>query len=215
MNISILISDLNHPIIPRVEKWCLQTRELGHKINIYSARKDLLGGDILFLISCSEILSDEERKQYKKTLVLHASDLPYGRGWSPHVWSILEGQREITVSLLEANDKVDTGAIWKKQVFSLLGTELFDEINDKLFEAELSLMSFAICNFDSVTPASQPDIQEMHHPRRTPDDSKINIYKPLAEQFDLMRVADPERYPAFFDYRGRRYICRLEAFDDE
>ena len=215
MNISILISDLKHPIIPRLKKWCLQTRELGHKINIYSKRQDLIDGDILFLISCSEILSDEERQQFKKTLVLHASDLPHGRGWSPHVWSILEGKNEITVSLLEANDKVDTGMIWKKQVFPLLGTELFDEINIKLFEAELSLMSFAISNFDSITPASQPDIEEIHYPRRTPDDSKINIHKSLAEQFDLIRVADPERYPAFFDYRGRRYICRLEAFDHE
>ena len=61
----------------------------------------------------------------------------------------------------------------------------------------------------------QPDIQEAHYPRRTPDDSNVNIHKSLAEQFDLIRVADPERYPAFFEFRGRKYICRLEVFDDE
>ena len=35
-------------------------------------------------------------------------------------------------------------------------------------------------------------------------------------QFDLLRVVDTERYPAFFDCRGRRYIVKIEkAVSDE
>lgn len=215
MKISILISDLKHPIIDCLDAWCIKTRELGHEIFIHSKSRDLAGGDILFLISCSEVLNEMVRKKFRKTLVLHASDLPNGRGWSPHVWTILEGQNQITVTLLEAENKVDTGAIWSQKTFSLKGTELFDEINDKLFEAELSLMSFAVCNFDTITPRSQPDINTAHYPQRTPEDSELDINKTLGEQFNLLRVADPERYPAFFEYRGRKYICRLEAFDHE
>ena len=38
----------------------------------------------------------------------------------------------------------------------------------------------------------------------------------IAEQFDLLRVVDPEHYPAFFDYRGKRYIPKVEkAASDE
>jgi len=187
---------------------------MGHHVHVCSSKNELRGGDILFLVSCSEILSNEDRQLYKKTLVLHASDLPQGRGWSPHVWSILAGKKEITVSLLEAENKVDTGAIWKKLNFALSGNELFEEINDKLFETELSLMSFAVRNFDTISPVSQPDVREPHYPRRSPDDSKLDIHQSLAEQFDIIRVADPNRYPAFFDCRGRRYILRLEALDD-
>jgi spore coat polysaccharide biosynthesis predicted glycosyltransferase SpsG len=35
----------------------------------------------------------------------------------------------------------------------------------------------------------------------------------IAEQFDLLRVVDPEHYPAFFDYRGKRYIIKMEKAD--
>jgi methionyl-tRNA formyltransferase len=32
----------------------------------------------------------------------------------------------------------------------------------------------------------------------------------LGEAFDLLRVADPERYPAFFEHRGRTYRIRID-----
>ena len=56
---------------------------------------------------------------FQQCLVLHASDLPKNRGWSPHVWSILNGENDITLSLLEAEDKVDMGRIWKKAKIKL------------------------------------------------------------------------------------------------
>ena len=52
------------------------------------------------------------------TLVLHASDLPDGRGWSPHVWDVISGKSSLTLSLINAEDSVDTGHIWKKRIYS-------------------------------------------------------------------------------------------------
>jgi methionyl-tRNA formyltransferase len=34
--------------------------------------------------------------------------------------------------------------------------------------------------------------------------------RPLGEQFDLLRISDPMRYPAFFDWMGHRYVLRIE-----
>lgn len=215
MKVSILISDLNHPIMPLLDNWRAEESENAHEIAIFNDKKDLLGGDILFLISCGQILNLEDREKFKKTLVLHASDLPDGRGWSPHIWAILSGAEKIVVSLLEAEQQVDTGAIWGKRGFCLDGTELYDEINDKLFEAELSLMTYATRNFLTIDPVPQLAVNGIHYRRRTCKDSELNVDKTIAEQFDLMRVADPSRYPAFFEFRGRKYICRLEGFDDE
>ena len=76
MKVSILISNLNHPIMPFLDKWLAKERENGHQITIFTDKKDLLGGDILFLISCGQILNLMDRKKFKKSLVLHASDLP-------------------------------------------------------------------------------------------------------------------------------------------
>ena len=71
----------------------------------------LVGGDILFLISCNEPISKDVRALFRATLVIHASDLPLGRGWSPHIWQVLEKKRFIKVTLLEAADLVDSGSI--------------------------------------------------------------------------------------------------------
>ena len=39
---------------------------------------------------------------------------------------------------------------------------------------------------------------------------EIDPDKTIAEQFDLMRVCDPDRYPAYFNYLGYKYVIRIE-----
>jgi methionyl-tRNA formyltransferase len=204
VNISVVCSDLAHPIIPHLKHWCaLQSAE--HQTELVSDLSDLSGGDLLLLISCSQIVPAALRNRYGAALVIHASDLPAGRGWSPLVWQIVEGRNDIVVSLLEAADPVDTGAVWSKRSLHFNGTELFDEINAALFGAELELMNFAVSNLGQVQPVSQSETGTSWYPRRRPEDSRIDPNRSLAEQFDLLRIADPMRYPAFFDYRGERY----------
>ncbi len=165
----------------------------------------LVGGDLLFLISCSQIVRPELRRYYRHTLVVHASDLPQGRGWSPLIWQLLEGRTEIAVTLLEADDPVDSGKIWSKRWLHFEGHELFDEINQALFQAELELMDFAISQYEVIQAQAQDSQQASWYPRRHPEDSRLDPQLPLASQFDLLRVADPARYPAYFELRGYRY----------
>lgn len=210
MKISILCTDSNHPIVPHLLGWQEDMRSSGHKVFLFYDKKDICGGDILFLVSCSQLIRSAERAKYRVVLVLHASDLPNGRGWSPHVWSIVNGASEITVCLIEADDPVDTGAIWLLKKIALEGHELQPEINAKLFEAETILMTEAVERFDQIKPLIQTGNPGPFLPKRTPENSRIDPNKTIAEQFDLLRVVDSERYPAFMDYRGRRYLIKLE-----
>ena len=163
------------------------------------------GGDLLFLISCLEIVPASVRSRYRAALVIHASDLPSGRGWSPLVWQILEGRNEVAVTLLEAAEPVDSGAIWQKRWLRFDGTELYDELNAALFEVELALMDYAIENMGRVQPMPQNEAEVSWYPRRYQEDSRLDPQRSLAEQFDLLRVSDAERYPAYFEYRGASY----------
>lgn len=215
MKISILCTDPNHPVINYLLDWIKVMSSKGHYLTLVFDKLDLEGGDILFLVSCSQIIRDAERTRYKAALVLHASDLPKGRGWSPHIWSILNGVNKITVSLLEASEPVDSGAIWLKKEFNLEGHELLPEINAKLFEAELSLMTQAIEQFESIKPIQQVGDPGPYMSKRTPADSQFNPNKTIAEQFDFLRVIDSKRYPAFFNYRGRKYLIKIEKADNE
>ncbi len=213
MKISILCSDKDHPIYLKLVEW-EKKYSLFHSVELLSNKANLTGGDILFLISCNEMIDKIERANYHKVLVIHASDLPKGKGWSPHIWQILNGENEIIVSLIEAEDSVDSGAIWGQRKLLLEGHELCDEINNRLFNLEIELMDFAVEQFENIKPKLQRDIEPTYYKRRTPEDSMIDITKTLEEQFELLRVVDPKRYPAFFDFRGHRYIIRLEKIEN-
>jgi methionyl-tRNA formyltransferase len=213
MKISILCTDPKHPVVPRLTQWSSQTGLRGHEVALCHRRSELLPADILFLVSCAELIPGSVRSAYQAVLVLHASDLPLGRGWSPHIWSILQGVSEITVSLLEAEDPVDTGRIWFKKKFQLEGHELLEEINKKLFDMELELMSQAVDEFQTVTPQAQSEDGVSYFRRRTPDDSRIDPHRTIADQFELMRVADPARYPNFFEFRGEKYFLTIRKAD--
>ena len=216
MKVTVLCTNPGHPVIPRVRRWLSELAAAGHDVQLCHDRGEVRGGDILFLVSCSQLIRETEREKYRATLVLHASDLPKGRGWSPHVWAIVNGESEITVCLLAASEPVDSGAVWLRKKFVVEGHEILAEINDKLFQAELELMSRAVDEFDQIIPAPQAGDPGAYLPKRTPADSRLDPHKTIGEQFDLLRVADPDRYPAFMDFRGHRYIIRIEkAASDE
>lgn len=215
MNITVLCTDKKHPVVKRLRNWVSDILPNDHTAVLVYDKSELCGGDVLFLVSCGQMIGDTEKNKYKATLVLHASDLPLGRGWSPHIWSVLEGANQITVSLLEASVPVDTGAIWLKTTFDLDGHELLPEINAKLFDAELLLMNQAIENFETIVPTKQVGEPGPYMVRRSPKDSRIDPDKTIAEQFNLLRIVDSERYPAFFDYQGVRYQIKIEKVDDE
>ncbi|MEZ9906680.1 formyltransferase family protein [Vibrio breoganii] len=214
MNITLLCSDVNHPIFPYLDNW-VQANSHKHNIQLLTRVKDVSeSGDILFLVSCSEIVKAHTRDLFQYCLVLHASDLPEGRGWSPHVWDILSGKDYITLSLLDAEDKVDTGDIWQKKTIRLDGTELYDDINQKLFDAELELITWASEHIFDATPEPQKESQTSYYRKRTPSDSELDPKQTIEQQFNLLRVCDPNRFPAFITINNTRYNVRLEKADD-
>jgi methionyl-tRNA formyltransferase len=211
LKIEILCSSDNHPVNVMLARWIERTKDY-HSITLCRSTSDVRCGDILFLISCSDIVGKNIRDKFSKVLVLHASDLPKGRGWSPHIWEIAQGANSIVLSLLEASDKVDSGAIWCKKKIDIPKTALCDEINNILFDAEEAMLDFAIENFGIIQPKDQPSYEGSYYPKRTPEDSRLDPRESIENQFDLLRVCDSKRFPAFFDLRGKRFKIILEEF---
>lgn len=202
--IDVLCSDPQHPIRAQLSAWCEQ-----QGARLCERVEELAGGDFLFLVSCQSLINSTLRAQYRHCLVLHASALPQGRGMSPQVWQVLAGAKQITVTLLDAADPVDSGAIWQQRSFTLQGHELYDEINAKLFDAEFELLNWALAECAQHQPHAQQG-EPSYYPRRCREDSRINPEQSIAEQFDQLRVADTERYPAFFELHGHRYEIVLK-----
>lgn len=214
MDITILCSSDVHPVNGMLQRW-IKSHKAFHNVTLARSKRELASGDILFLISCSEIITEQERQRFQKTLVIHASDLPKGRGWSPHIWELVNGAAGLTVSLLEAQDKVDSGDIWKKVYLNIPRHALYEEINELLFSAESELMDFAVENFDCVVPLAQDStVEPTYYPRRGPADSELDPQLSIADQFNLLRVCDPVRFPAFFKLHGHTYKLTVERLEE-
>jgi methionyl-tRNA formyltransferase len=117
---------------------------------------------------------------------------------------------------LEAGEDVDSGRIWRKLEFQAPKHALWNEINDRLFAVEIELIDFSVEHFDEIIPNDQPENKiASYYPRRNPEDSRIDTRLSIEEQFDLLRVCDPNRFPAFFDLHGHRYKVTLEKISDK
>lgn len=205
MIVSILCTDTRHPAYVRLHDAC---RARGWWIETRLA--DVAPSDFLFLVSCTQIVPAEARAKHRHVLVLHESDLPKGRGWSPAAWQVLEGASRIPVCLLEAEDAVDSGRIWGKLWVALDGTELADEIAAKLLAAKLDLMDAAVAG--AWAPKRQRG-EPTFYRRRTPEDSRLDPKRSIAAQFGLLRICEP-RFPAFFEHRGCRYEISIRKADE-
>jgi methionyl-tRNA formyltransferase len=215
VKVTILCSDAAHPVNEYLSAWA-ETVSDRHEVLIARTVGELTRGDFLFLVSCSELIKAAHRERYGHTLVLHASDLPKGRGWSPHIWEIVEGGSSVTLSLLEAEDEVDSGRIWLKRQLPINKTMLWDEVNHLLFKVEIELIDYAILNHENIKPYMQDQgVVPSYRRKRTLEDSEIDPQLSICDQFNLIRMCDPKRYPAWFEIYGQRYKLVVTRTDDE
>lgn len=185
--------------------------EAGHRVTVGSKLEDFDGGDFLFLLSYWGIVPRTVLDKYLHSLVVHASDLPNGRGWSPATWHILEGRDELTICLLEASAKVDRGDIYYRDRIHLKGDELVDEWRNLLVIKTADLCLRFIKDYPQVlaTRERQPE-SGTYYPRRTPADSRLDTSKTLEQLFNQLRVADNRAYPAYFEHLGQKYLLKIE-----
>ena len=76
-----------------------------------------------------------------------------------------------------------------------------------------SVIHFSHLDFLYFSKYSQEDFS--FYPRRTPNDSKIDVDLSIREQFNKIKVSDPVRYPAFFELNGYKYELRINKIDEQ
>ena len=164
---------------------------------------------IAIFLSCYGIASSEILKRNHRNLVIHASNLPEGRGWSPLTWQILEGQRSIPVCLLEAGDAVDSGKIIYKDYLEFEGHELINEMREALATLSCNLC-LRFLDEDLPPKGEEQQGKATYFSKRKSEDSQLDVNKTIAEQINLLRVVDNDRYPAFFKWQDHSYRIRIE-----
>lgn len=193
-----------------IEGMIFHLERLGHAVQWKHNASDICGGDLCFLLSFGQLIPEKTLHLHRHNLVVHASDLPRGRGWSPATWQILEGRQRIPVTLLEAVKSVDAGPIYLQEWIHLTGFELVEEWRHLLAETTIKLCLRFVEGYLNMKISGRHQTGEpTYYPRRQAHDSQLAYDKPLSEQFNLLRVCDNDLYPAFFDAGGARYFVRV------
>ena len=188
----------------------------GHDVSIVHEADSIPEGDVAFFLSFWSLVPAATLKRNTHNLVVHASDLPRGKGWSPMTWQVLEGANEIPVTLFEAQPAVDSGDIYYTQPIRFEGHELLPELRVALMEKSYALCERFVADYPLIASRGrEQEGEESFYPRRGPDDSRIDPGESIASQFELLRTVDNESYPAFFEYRGQRYKLAIEKANDD
>lgn len=216
LKITILTDNPNSWIIPYVKE--LKKELIQHKITHIYSTDDITAGDIMLILGCEKIIKPDLLTYHKSNVVVHPSKLPKGKGFSPLAWQIVEGSNNIPVTLFEAVQDVDAGDIYLVDYIKLKGYELNDEIKHKqgLITKKMvnEYINYFITNKGNVEGIPQKGTDTFYS-RRRQEASELNTNLSIKDQFNILRVVDNERYPAYFKYMGKKYIIKIYREDEK
>lgn len=203
MKIALLTSP-NQWFVPYIKK----LQKLIPNSLVFYKHEQISDYDIVFILSYHRIISKEFLSKNKNNIVIHASNLPQGKGWAPLFHQVLEGKNEIIFTLFEADEKADNGDIYLQKTLILNGLELYEELRDKQANFTIKLCLEFLENFPNITKISQKG-KESFYPKRTSKDHELDINKTIEEQFNLLRISNNEEFPAFFYKNGKKFILKI------
>lgn len=193
---------------------CESLRSCGHLASVSNDIDSDASGDICFVLSWESLVRSDFRGKFDHSIVVHASELPEGRGWSPLTWQVLEGRTELPLTLFEAVDAVDAGPVYIRSSIQTSGLELIDQLRDLLgSEIVRMCLEFTVLVEEDRVLGEPQEGRPTFYRRRTPSDSQLNPDMTIRDQFNLLRVVDNDRYPAFFEIGDAVYELRISRRD--
>lgn len=207
IKISILVDNPNSWINGYLDKLFRVVQKYDNKFHFVKDNKKIPKGDVLFILGCDRILTKKQLSLHKNNIIVHESDLPKGRGWSPLTRQVEAGKNKIPITLFEACEKCDAGDYYLRDCIKLNGRELIDNIRKKQINKTIKMIEKYLVHYPMM-PLKQKG-KATYYRKRKPEDHKLNINKSLKSQFNKIRTADNQHYPLHFWHRKKRYILKV------
>lgn len=162
--------------------------------------------DMLCVVSFGQILKAGVLSAPKICCVnVHASLLPVYRGASPIVQAICNRDRETGVCFMEMERGLDTGAVFRKLVLSLDGSEYADALELRLGELAAEHAAETLCAIAGNQLVKVPQ-----------DPAKVSLCRKISKRdgavswnFPASRIEAMSR--AYFPWPGAVAICRSSS----
>jgi methionyl-tRNA formyltransferase len=208
MIINILTDDPKSWFVPYGKKLEQKLVEMGHMARYVHNGNDVKDGDVCFLLSCVKLTGEDILDRNKNNIVVHASDLPFGKGFSPMQWQILNEKNELVLTLFEAVKEVDAGPYYLKKKVVFNGSELLPQLHAILAGNIIDMCLEYTARRDSLKPV--PMIGEGSYFRKIKDtDDEIDVNRTILQNFNHFRIADNEKHPLYFLINGNKYYLKI------
>ncbi len=179
-----------------------------YSLNFFRDKNKVKKFDVVFILGYTKKLNNKFLKKNILTLLVHESNLPYGRGSAPVQWQILKNKNNINICLIIVDEKLDCGDIILKDKIIFRGDELNGEIREKQAKYTLKIINNFLKKYPNFVRKKQKGLPTYFR-KRNELDSKLDINKSIKKQFNLLRICDNEKYPAYFVYKSNKYKLKI------
>jgi len=158
--------------------------------------------DIIVVVAYGQILPKEILELPKYGCVnVHASLLPKLRGAAPIQYSIVSGEKETGVTIMQMGEGLDTGDMLIKDSVEI-GTMNYSQLHDCLCDmgAKLLVKALELIEAGQITPEPQDDSLSSYAKMISKADGKLDFTKSPEELERLIRGFDP--WPGAFCQYG-------------
>lgn len=173
--------------------------------------------DILLSVNYLFIIERDVIDVPKKCAInFHGSLLPKYRGRTPHVWAIINNEKETGITAHFIADGCDTGDILYQERVQIdnecTGAELLADFASRY--PEIINKVIGLLESDSLPKYKQQESKATYFSKRSPIDGVINWHWQRERIFNWVR-AQAKPYPgAFTFYRGKKIILHEIIFSD-
>lgn len=153
-----------------------------------------LDADIMVTCAYGQILSQEILDLTKYgVLNIHASLLPAYRGSSPVQWALMNGEKEVGVTIMQTAYEVDSGDIMLQKGITLSGDENAEETLNKLSPIGAKLIVEALNQIESGKAMFAPQDKDKvtHFPMLKKSDGRLDFNKTAEEVKNFVRGMNP------------------------
>lgn len=148
------------------------------------------GADLFVVAAFGQIMSKEILDMPKFGCInIHASLLPKYRGAAPIQWSIIDGEKETGVTIMQMDVGIDTGDILTQSVVPITDEDTGESLFDKLCVAGASLLveTIPMLEAGTIVPKKQDEAKSSHAKMLTKEMGCIDFGKSAHEIWCLIR----------------------------
>jgi methionyl-tRNA formyltransferase len=143
---------------------------------------------------------------------VHNSLLPRYRGAAPLVWAMLNGERQVGISMFTLTGAMDEGDVWAQRATPVHNGDYIGDVLGRLEDAceEMMRVTYPQILDGTVRPVPQNHAEATFGAWRQPDDGRVD-WRRSAEQLYREVRAQSSPYPGAFTSLGGRRLTVWRA----